>query len=74
VVASPVGVNTEIVEHGVNGFLAQGEGPWRESLATLLADAESRRQLGRSGRKNVESRYCLQVQAPRLAKVISELV
>jgi glycosyltransferase involved in cell wall biosynthesis len=74
VVASPVGVNTEIVGPGVNGFLAQGERSWRESLAALLSDAESRGQMGRSGRKNVESWYCLQVQAPRLAKLIRELV
>jgi glycosyltransferase involved in cell wall biosynthesis len=74
VVASPVGVNTEIVGPGVNGFLAQGERSWWESLAALLSGAESRRQMGRKGRKKVESRYCLQVQAPRLAKLIRELI
>jgi glycosyltransferase involved in cell wall biosynthesis len=74
VVASPVGVNAEIVEPGVNGFLAQGEGPWRESLAILLSEAESRMQMGRMGRKKVESRYCLQVQAPRIETLLRQLV
>jgi glycosyltransferase involved in cell wall biosynthesis len=74
VVASPVGVNTEIVEPGVNGFLASGNDQWQESLASLLADAESRKEMGKNGRSKVESRYCLQVQAPRLEKLLQQLV
>ncbi|MCF8026403.1 MAG: glycosyltransferase family 4 protein [Desulfobacteraceae bacterium] len=74
VVASPVGVNAEIVEPGVNGFLAGDGARWRESLAALLADVESRWQMGRMGRKKVESRYCLQVQAPRIETLLRQLV
>jgi glycosyltransferase involved in cell wall biosynthesis len=73
VVASPVGVNTEIVEHGVNGFLASDNARWLESLTALLSDAETRRRMGRKGREKVESWYCLQVQAPRLKRLIYQL-
>jgi glycosyltransferase involved in cell wall biosynthesis len=73
VVGSPVGVNTEIVEPGVNGFLATDGDQWSESLALLLDESEHRVQMGNNGRKKIESTYCLQVQAPRLKRLIHQL-
>ncbi|SFF42678.1 Glycosyltransferase involved in cell wall bisynthesis [Fontimonas thermophila] len=70
VVASPVGVNCEIVEHGVNGFLARTEAEWREALSTLLRDADLRRRMGQAGRKKVETHYSLQVWGPRVAQLL----
>lgn len=72
VVASPVGVNAEIVEHGVNGFLATTEAEWRAALATLLRDPELRRRMGLEGRRKVERQYSLQVWGPRVAKMVKE--
>lgn len=74
VVASPVGVNCEIVEPGVNGFLATENGHWQESLAFLLADAQSRTEMGKKGREKVEAWYCLQAQGPRFEKLLRQLV
>ncbi len=37
-VMSPVGVNTEIVRHGENGFLATSEAAWVETLCELVLD------------------------------------
>lgn len=73
VVASPVGVNQDIVEHGKNGFLASSEHEWEDSLTTLILDARLRQKLGQAGRKRVEQTYCLQVQGPRLASLLSQL-
>lgn len=70
VVASPVGVNTEIVEHGVNGFLAETDAEWHEAIETLLSDADLRRRMGAAGRKKVEERYSLQVWGPRVAQML----
>ncbi|WP_375264222.1 glycosyltransferase family 4 protein [Palleronia sp.] len=72
VVASPVGVNSEIVEHGVNGFLARTEREWTEALKALIGDPELRRRLGAEGRKKIESWYSLQVQGPRVAGILRE--
>ena len=66
VVASPVGVNCQIVEHGVNGFLAETPEEWEQALGTLVADADLRQRMGMAGRLKVEQQYSVQVTAPRL--------
>lgn len=72
VVASPVGVNRQIVEHRVNGFLAQGVHEWVKALDCLLKDQALRRGMGARGRERVEAWYSLQVQAPRLEGLMRE--
>lgn len=70
VVASPVGVNSEIVEHGVNGFLAETEADWVTAIETLLSDADLRRRMGAQGRKKVEREYSLQIYGPKVATML----
>lgn len=74
VVASPVGVNREIVEHGVNGFLASSTKEWIKALTTLRDDRTLRERMGKAGRKKVEMRYCTDVAAPRLVSFLREAV
>lgn len=74
VVASPVGVNREIVEPGVNGFLADTPQDWRQALTRLREDADLCRRLGQAGRQTVEARYALQMTGPRLAGLIQSVV
>ena len=74
VVASPVGVNREIIEDGVNGFLASTAGEWRTKLAALMTDADLRRRLGAAGRRTIQQRYSLQVNGPRVAAVLGAAV
>jgi glycosyltransferase involved in cell wall biosynthesis len=71
VVASPVGVNRQLVDPGVNGFLAATEEEWRVAIETLGADAALRRRMGEAGRRKVEERYSLQVTAPRLVDLLA---
>ncbi len=73
-VVSPVGVNQEIVSHGVNGLLAEDEDAWETGLERLLVDSELRGRLGNAGRETVERHYSAAVQAPRVAAVFREAV
>lgn len=73
VVASPVGVNTEIVEHGVNGFLADTHADWLNAIRRLVSDTPLRREMGQRGRAKVERAYSIQVHGPRLAKMFRQL-
>jgi glycosyltransferase involved in cell wall biosynthesis len=70
VVASPVGVNSQIVEHGVNGFLAETTQQWAQALRTLAADPALRARMGQAGRRRIEREYCLQVTGPLLAALL----
>lgn len=70
VIASPVGVNSQIVDHGVTGFLARTESEWHEALDTLLRDEGLRHRMGAAGRKRMEERYSLQVWGPRVAALL----
>lgn len=65
-VASPVGVNTDILGGG-GGLAATTQDGWVEALERLLADAALRRRLGREGRALVEARYSVAAVAPVLA-------
>lgn len=71
VVASPVGVNTDIVEPGKHGFLASSPGEWAEAIRRLAMDPSLRRRMGDGGRRRVEQTYCLQAQASRLVDMLS---
>lgn len=70
VIASPVGANSKIVEHGVNGYLANSKREWLEALDILFATPELRYEMGVSGRGKVENEFCLQVTAPRLLNML----
>ena len=72
VVASPVGVNRQIVEHGVNGFLAETPEQWEQALQTLLADAGLREHMGQAGRQKIEQQYCVQATGPTLSRLLVE--
>lgn len=66
VIASPVGAARDIVEHGVNGMLAETADEWESALGALIADAGLRSRMGAAGRARVEQQYSLRVHAPRL--------
>lgn len=66
VVASPVGVNRQIVAHGENGFLAENEEEWFMGLNRLLDDPNLRARMGLAGRRRVEVDYDVRVAFPLL--------
>ena len=56
-VVSPVGVNTAIVDHGHDGFLADTPGAWYQVLADLITDTALRQHTGERSRAKIENRY-----------------
>jgi glycosyltransferase involved in cell wall biosynthesis len=72
-VSSPVGITTDIVQDGVNGFLASTTEQWVERLSMLVESADLRRQIGQAGRQTVEEKYSLSTQAPRLLAVLESV-
>jgi len=59
VVASSIGANKEVIDHGKNGFLVENEKDWIEKLILLLNDSHLRKQFGEDGRKKIERKFSL---------------
>ncbi len=68
VVASPVGVNNDIVEDGRNGLLAGDPEAWAEAFRRLARDPELRGRLAATGRATVADRYSVE----RGARLVAE--
>lgn len=73
VVASPVGVQSEIVEEGRTGRLATTPEEWGKAIRDLAANAERRRAWGAAGRQKVEKTYSSEVLGNRFAALLTSL-
>jgi glycosyltransferase involved in cell wall biosynthesis len=73
VVASPVGVNSDIIEHGVDGFLAKTQEQWVEHLSALIEDKNLRRSMGVKGREKVEKFYSQERHREKLLEILRDL-
>src|SRR6202142_3136028 len=69
-VASPVGVNSDILRHGENGFLASTDQDWTEILDELAWSIDLRERVAAAGRKTVEERFSAARSAELFAKAI----
>lgn len=67
VVASNFGVNAEMIENGVSGFLATGPADWIGALGELIQDDSRRARVGRAARERVAQEFDVRQQAPLLA-------
>ena len=56
-VISPVGLNKEIVQHGVEGYWCSTFQDWTSHLEELILSPERRIEMGERGRHTVQDRY-----------------
>ena len=61
-VASPVGVNEDIIKNGETGFLANNQEEWLASLKKLLFSPTLRKKMGEAGRELIISEYSVESQ------------
>ncbi len=73
-VASPVGINREILQHGKNGFLAGSEEEWVAVLNDLIRDYALRTRVGAEARATVEREFSLETYNRRLAEFLESLL
>ena len=69
-VASPVGVNNEIMLDGRSGYFATTTQDWKEKLTRLIEDIDLRIQMGQQGRKRVEQLFSVKAVLPLLIEVL----
>jgi len=73
-VMSPVGVNTEIIYDGENGFLASSVEEWVEKLSILVEDAQLRKRLGANARTTVLEKYSVESQKENYIKAFESVL
>ena len=61
-IMSPIGVNTEIIIEGENGFLAITEEEWIIKLSDLIESKTLREKIGKAGRETVVKRFSAEAQ------------
>ncbi|MFQ5455985.1 MAG: glycosyltransferase family 4 protein [Nitrospirota bacterium] len=74
VIASPVGINGEIIRHGENGFLASTLEEWIEYIILLINSPEKRKYIGIQGRYTVEKSYSLKKYSENYNNVIRYII
>lgn len=70
VVCSPVGVNKEIVNEGVNGYFAATPKEWVDALSRLISSTQSRIQMGKIGRERIIQSYSLETIWPQFLAIL----
>lgn len=56
-IASPVGVNLDIIEEGQNGFLCDSEEEWLQALTFLLKKEENRTNMSESAKQKIQNNF-----------------
>jgi len=66
-------MNTEIVQHEVNGFLAHHDDEWFAVLCRLIESQELRTSIGKEGRKTVEDKYSVAANKQTYLTILNSL-
>lgn len=69
-VVSPVGMNTQVITDGVNGYLADTEADWIAKLRNTIVDQNLRQNFSILGREDVKAKYSLQVWLSRWYQIL----
>lgn len=70
-VASPVGMNALVIDHGSTGFLANTETEWEQYLLMLIDDAEMRKSMGDRAREKMIRYYSTDIAVEAVQRVLS---
>lgn len=73
-VMSDVGVNSDIIEHGKNGFLASTEQEWVDCLSLLIENSDLRHKIGQAGRETVVKNYSVNAHKDTYLGVLKSLI
>lgn len=69
-IASDVGFNAEIIEHGIDGFLVRQPEDWKTHVLRLAEDKELRQRMAEAARNKVVSEFDLKAVAQSLWKAL----
>jgi glycosyltransferase involved in cell wall biosynthesis len=70
-VATPLGSNPDVIEHGSDGFLASTTVEWTTHLETLVRDGALRFVMAERGARKAQANFTLEAQAGAVADAFS---
>ena len=73
VVCTPVGMNSDIIKEGENGFWATTHQEWVDRLSTLIQNPDLRYAMGLKGIETVDQGYSLAVTSEKFFHVLQSL-
>jgi glycosyltransferase involved in cell wall biosynthesis len=72
-IASPVGVNRQITEPGVTGYLASTGTEWAQAIRSLIANPRLRMAMGAAGRQRCRSHYSVERWLPVMLHLLGKV-
>jgi glycosyltransferase involved in cell wall biosynthesis len=72
-IGAAMSANSQIIQDGVNGFLAASDEEYVRQIGALIANHELRMRLGMAGRRTAEEKYSLQAAAPAFCRLLREI-
>lgn len=73
-VMSAVGVNTDIINHGENGFLIYNDEELELYLTQLIENADLRLRMGMAGRETVVKHYSVEANKEKYLQVLNDVL
>ena len=68
-IVSPVGVNSEIIKDGENGYLCSTLEEWKKTIILLIENKQLREQIGKEGYKTVHNKYSVEANRNNYLKL-----
>jgi len=72
VIASPVGMNTEVIEEGVNGYFAKTKQEWRAAFISYIMNPALREEHGQAGFEFVSKNYSLEIVSRKVVAILKK--
>lgn len=72
-VATPIGVNFEIIKHGVNGYLCATNEEWFAALEKLLLDENLRTEFGKKAQEEIAHDYSVLANKQKFLNLFTNL-
>ncbi len=73
-IASAIGVNKEIIDHGVNGFLANDFYEFYKYFKILIENPQLRKEMGLKAREKVKKFYSLEKFGEKFVKILENIL
>lgn len=74
VVSSPAGVNREIVQEGITGFLAENLDDWQKAIDRLFHDSDLRNAMGKAGQQRIIEHFSVDATFRKMSECLNSLV